>query len=61
MKKQAPVAPILQNDLPPPSQRVFKEKTIDRIVTGSDDEEQVPSTFKKRKFGQKNVRRRCDD
>lgn len=60
-KKDAPVAPVLQNELPPPSQRVFKEKTIDRIITGSDDEDGAPSTFKRRKFGQKNVRRRCDD
>ncbi|XP_051168691.1 WW domain-binding protein 4 isoform X2 [Leptopilina boulardi] len=60
-KKEAPAAPIIQNELPPPSQRIFKEKTIDRIITGSDDEDHAPSTFKKRKFGQKNVRKRCDD
>lgn len=60
-RKEALVVPTLQNEQLPPSQRVFKEKTVDRITVGSDDEDEAPSTFKKRKFGQKNVRKRFED
>ncbi|XP_033224388.1 WW domain-binding protein 4 [Belonocnema kinseyi] len=60
-KKEAVAAPTLQIEQPPPSQRVFKEKTVKRIITGSDDEEEIPSTFKKRNFGQKKLRKRISD
>ncbi|XP_015516855.1 WW domain-binding protein 4 isoform X1 [Neodiprion lecontei] len=50
--------PSLEREAP---QRIFKEKTISRVDAGDSDEETVPSTFKKRKFGNKNVRKRLDD
>ncbi|XP_046738017.1 WW domain-binding protein 4 isoform X3 [Diprion similis] len=50
--------PTLEREAP---QRIFKEKTISRIDAGDSDEEIVPPTFKKRKFGNKNVRKRLDD
>ena len=59
VKKEALKVPILQNDHPAPSQRVFTEKTVKRIA--SDDEEDAPSTFKKRNFGQKKLRKRFED
>lgn len=52
--------PTLEREAPPP--RIFKEKTVTKISIGdSDDETAAPSTFKKRKFGIKNVRKRLDD
>lgn len=54
--------PTFEKSEPPPPQRVFKEKTITRISTGdSDDEGLSKTTFKKRKVGNKNVRKRFDD
>lgn len=52
--------PTLTQDVPV---RVFKEKTISKALIDEDDseEEMAPSTFKKRKFGNKNVRKRLDD
>lgn len=48
-----PVATV-QPDEPPVKK--FKEKTITSI-----DSDEVPSTFKKRKFGNRNIRRANDD
>lgn len=54
--------PTFVKSEPPPPQRTFKEKTITRISTGdSDDEGTSTITFKKRKIGNKNVRKRLDD
>lgn len=47
---------------PPPVQREFKEKVITSISTGDSDEESNSTTsFKRRKFGNKNVRKRTSD
>lgn len=47
---------------PAPVQREFKEKTITSISTGdSDDEDGSNISFKRRKFGNKNVRKRTSD
>lgn len=46
---------------PPPARRIFKERTVTRIRVGDSDEESEPATFKKRKIGNKNVRKRLTD
>lgn len=52
--------PVVLNTSVP--QRTFVEKTITNISTGdSDDEKNTQITFKKRKFGNRNVRKRFDD
>lgn len=54
-----PIAvPTLNREIP---QRIFKEKTISKVEAGDSDEEAAPPTFKKRKFGTKNVRKRLED
>ncbi|XP_012265377.2 WW domain-binding protein 4 [Athalia rosae] len=55
-----PIAvPTLEKEIPI---RVFKEKTVSSIHAGdSDQEESAAPTFKKRKFGKINVRKRMDD
>ncbi|XP_047343178.1 WW domain-binding protein 4 isoform X1 [Vespa velutina] len=54
--------PIFEKSEPPPPQRIFKEKTITTISTGdSDDEGSSLRIFKKRKIGNKNVRKRLED
>ncbi|XP_014482814.1 PREDICTED: WW domain-binding protein 4 isoform X2 [Dinoponera quadriceps] len=44
----------------PPLQRTFKERTVTKIAGDSDDEG-TSVTFKKRKIGNKNVRKRATD
>lgn len=51
-----PVASV-QSDEPPVKK--FKEKTITTLDSG--DTSEVPSVFKKRKFGNRNIRRANDD
>ncbi|XP_011253882.1 WW domain-binding protein 4 [Camponotus floridanus] len=46
---------------PPPPQRIFKEKTITQIKIDNSDDESTPTTFKRRKIGNKNVRKRTTD
>jgi len=46
---------------PPPPQRIFKEKTVTQISNGDSDDEKATATFKKRKIGIKNVRKRTTD
>lgn len=54
--------PMFEKIEPPPRQKSFKEKTITQISTGdSDDEGAFTITFKKRKIGNKNVRKRTTD
>ncbi|XP_015171824.1 PREDICTED: WW domain-binding protein 4 isoform X2 [Polistes dominula] len=54
--------PIFEKSEPVLPQRTFKEKTVTSILTkDSDEEDSLPSTFKKRKIGNKNVRKRLDD
>ncbi|XP_071565087.1 uncharacterized protein [Temnothorax nylanderi] len=53
--------PTFEKREPPPPQRTFKEKTITQINTGDSDDERAPTTFKKRKIGNKNVRKRTTD
>lgn len=60
-KVKKPVAPTITFSGPPPPQRVFKEKTITHITTGNSDDEGATVSFKKRKLGSKNVRKRTDD
>lgn len=53
-------APVVTTQYEPP-QRVFKEKTISRL--DDDEDNNVPNTFKKRKFGgnKRNTRQKIDD
>lgn len=46
---------------PPPPQRIFKEKTVTQINIDNSDDESAPTTFKRRKIGNKNVRKRTTD
>lgn len=52
--------PVFVKSEPALPQRVFKEKTVTQISAGDSDGEQ-PTTFKKRKIGNKNVRKRLTD
>ncbi|XP_043268919.1 WW domain-binding protein 4 isoform X2 [Venturia canescens] len=61
-KKKAPlVVPLLHNPDSAPSKRIFTEKVVTQLSDGDSDSEKVPTTFKKRKFGMKNVRKRMTD
>lgn len=53
--------PTFEISEPPTLQRTFKEKVITQISTGDSDDEGTPTTFKKRKIGNKNVRKRMTD
>lgn len=53
--------PVFEKAEPPTAQRTFKEKQITRIDAGDSDDERQPTTFKKRKIGNKNVRKRLAD
>ncbi|KZC09072.1 WW domain-binding protein 4 [Dufourea novaeangliae] len=54
--------PVFEKAEPPrPPQRIFKEKTITQINTGDSDEDGRPTAFKKRKIGNKCVRKRLND
>lgn len=46
---------------PLPPQRTFKEKTFTKINVDDSDVEDAPTTFKRRKIGNKNVRKRTTD
>ncbi|XP_008547948.1 WW domain-binding protein 4 [Microplitis demolitor] len=59
-KKVVQVIKPVVKEAPVP-QRTFVEKKITRISTGDSDEDEAPTTFKKRKFGNKSVRKRLDD
>nr|XP_031845376.1 WW domain-binding protein 4 isoform X1 [Nomia melanderi] len=59
-KLSAPLVTFEKAELPP-AQKTFKEKTITRIETGDSDDEREPTGFKKRKIGNKNVRKRLND
>ncbi|XP_076655797.1 uncharacterized protein LOC143360643 isoform X2 [Halictus rubicundus] len=63
LQSQKPAAPLslFEKAEPPPPQKTFKEKTITRIDTGDSDGEHEPIAFKKRKIGNKNVRKRLND
>lgn len=53
--------PVFEKSEMPPVQRTFKEKTVTQIDAGDSDEDGQPTTFKKRKIGNKNVRKRLTD
>ncbi|XP_076672763.1 uncharacterized protein LOC143371458 [Andrena cerasifolii] len=53
--------PVFGKAEAPSAQRTFKEKTVAHIDTGDSDEERQPATFKKRRIGNKNVRKRVTD
>ncbi|XP_076766089.1 uncharacterized protein LOC143432964 isoform X2 [Xylocopa sonorina] len=55
--------PVFEKAEPPPSllQKTFKEKMITRLDMGGSDEDEQPTTFKKRKIGEKSVRKRITD
>ncbi|XP_050450584.1 WW domain-binding protein 4 [Cataglyphis hispanica] len=53
--------PIFEKTEPPPPQRTFKEKTVTQININDSDDEDASTTFKKRKIGNKNVRKRTTD
>jgi len=46
---------------PPPLQRTFKEKTITQLNADDSDDEGSSTIFKKRKIGNKSVRKRTID
>ncbi|CAL1688998.1 unnamed protein product [Lasius platythorax] len=52
---------IFEKIKPPPPQRTFKEKTVTQINMDDSDDEGAPTTFKRRKIGNKNVRKRTTD
>lgn len=53
--------PTFEKAEPPLVQRTFKEKIVTQINTCDSDNEEGPTTFKKRKIGNKNVRKRMND
>lgn len=53
--------PIFEKTEPPPPQRTFKEKIVTQININDSDDEGASTTFKKRKIGNKNVRKRTTD
>ncbi|KAK9305056.1 hypothetical protein QLX08_003753 [Tetragonisca angustula] len=53
--------PVFEKAEPPSVQRTFKEKTITQIDAADSDDDGQPIKFKKRKFGNKNVRQRLTD
>lgn len=59
-KKQIQMPVFTPAEPPPVLQRVFKEKTITQIDANDSDEDDSIK-FKKRKFGNKNVRTRFND
>lgn len=62
MPKQKQIQlPTFAKIKPPPPQRTFKEKTVTQISTGDSDDEGTSTTFKKRKIGNKSVRKRVTD
>lgn len=56
-KVQLPVFALAE----PPSRRTFKEKTVTHVDAGDSDEDGKPTIFKKRKIGNKSVRKRVTD
>ncbi|XP_054003518.1 WW domain-binding protein 4 isoform X2 [Hylaeus anthracinus] len=56
-----PQLPVFGKAEAPPVQRTFKEKILTQVDTGDSDEDSRPTTFKKRKIGNKNVRKRIND
>ncbi|KAI4500603.1 hypothetical protein M0802_004195 [Mischocyttarus mexicanus] len=61
-QKPKQLLPTFEKSEPPPPQRIFKEKTLTSMSTvDSDDEGLLSSTFKKRKIGNKNVRKRLEE
>ncbi|XP_015117801.1 WW domain-binding protein 4 [Diachasma alloeum] len=59
-KREAQV-PKPQESEPFVPQRTFKEKTVTQVRTGDSDDESPGVSFKKRKFGNRNVRKRLED
>ncbi|XP_070168758.1 WW domain-binding protein 4 [Polyergus mexicanus] len=53
--------PMFEKTEPPPPQRTFKEKTVTQINIDDSDDEGAPATFKRRRIGNKNVRKRTTD
>ncbi|KYM97371.1 WW domain-binding protein 4 [Cyphomyrmex costatus] len=60
-QKQIQFPTFTEIEPPPPLQRTFKEKTITQISTSDSDDERIATTFKKRKIGNKNMRKRTTD
>ncbi|KAK0159489.1 hypothetical protein PV327_011063 [Microctonus hyperodae] len=62
---QLPKKPIVQVIQPvlsePFKHKAFAEKTIKKISTDISNDDGLPTTFKKRKFGNRNIRKRFDD
>ncbi|KAK0074507.1 hypothetical protein PV325_008245 [Microctonus aethiopoides] len=62
---QLPKKPVIQVTQPVISEafkhKAFAEKIITKISTDTSNNDDVPTTFKKRKFGNRNVRKRFDD
>ncbi|CAL7934715.1 unnamed protein product [Xylocopa violacea] len=53
--------PVFEKTEPPPLQKTFKEKIITRLDVADSDEDEQPTTFKKRKISEKSVRKRITD
>ncbi|XP_012217528.1 WW domain-binding protein 4-like isoform X2 [Linepithema humile] len=60
-KQKQILLPTFAKAEPPLVQRTFKEKIVTRINIGDSDNEEGPTIFKKRKIGNKNVRKRMND
>ncbi|XP_063975849.1 WW domain-binding protein 4 isoform X2 [Diachasmimorpha longicaudata] len=60
-KRQVVQVPKSQESEPFVPQRTFKEKTVTQVRTGDSDDESSAVSFKKRKFGNRNVRKRLED
>jgi hypothetical protein len=57
---KTPSVPIIHFE-EPPLQRVFKEKAITHLRNSDSDDDGPTLSFKRRKFGNKNVRKRMTD
>jgi len=60
-QKQQIQLPTFEKTEPSLVQRTFKEKIVTQINTGDSDDEEGLTIFKKRKIGNKNVRKRVND
>ncbi|XP_066598152.1 WW domain-binding protein 4 isoform X2 [Prorops nasuta] len=60
-QKKKTELPVFGKAERPTTQKTFVEKTVTRLKTDGSDDEGAPTTFKKRKFGNRSVRQRVSD
>lgn len=61
LPKQKQIQLSVFDKIEPTPQRTFKEKIIMKVSIDDSDDEGTPTTFKRRKIGNKNVRKRTTD